>query len=235
MAVATGRLAGAGRVTSLDAAFTQFCENSTGSMSGTVRYAAPAAAPVVVTSSNPSTVEGQPVTFTARVAPGTGAGGVVFYDGGTAIGQGSFDANGLARLTSDQLGVGQHAITARVGTSTSAAASQTVLAGATSLWFGSEFGDYIGQGAVASYAPPGSTFSVRGTAADVSVSLDAPASGQWWTVTLAPSEPEHDQPVEVCSRRRQDVECAAGLAGKLGGLRYPFEILQFPDQLLRRP
>lgn len=176
---------GAGRVTSLDAAFTQFCENSTGSMSGTVRYAAPAAAPVVVTSSNPSTVEGQPVTFTARVAPGTGAGGVVFYDGGTAIGQGSFDANGLARLTSDQLGVGQHAITARVGTSTSAAASQTVLAGATSLWFGSEFGDYIGQGAVASYAPPGSTFSVRGTAADVSVSLDAPASGQWWTVTLA--------------------------------------------------
>ena len=62
----------AGRVTSLDASLSQVCDNSTGVLDATVRFAAPAAAAVVLSSSNPATVADQPVTLTARVAPGTG-------------------------------------------------------------------------------------------------------------------------------------------------------------------
>ncbi len=174
----------AGRITSLDASFTQFCDSSTGGLTGTVRYEAPVSAPPVLSSSNPSTVAGQPVTFTARVAQGAG-GGVVFYDGSTPIGQGSFDPAGTARLETSTLGVGTHSITARVGTATSDAVTQVVAGGDTSLWFGSEYGDFIGQGATASYVPPTAAFTVRGTTADVSVSVDSPSTGQWWTVTVA--------------------------------------------------
>ena len=55
-----------GRVTSLDATLTQFCDSSTGGLTATVRYAAPDAAPIVLTSSDPVTVAEQPVTALAR-------------------------------------------------------------------------------------------------------------------------------------------------------------------------
>ena len=138
-----------GRITSLDATLTQFCDSSTGGLSATVKYTAPYVVPVVLTSSTPSAVADQPVTLTARSAPGM-AGGVVFYDGTTPIGQASFDAAGLGRMTTSELVPGTHALYARVGTTTSARLTQVISAAETSLWFGSEAGDYIGQGAMAS-------------------------------------------------------------------------------------
>ena len=174
----------AGRITSLDATLTQFCDNSTGSLSATVKYAAPYVITPVLTSSNPSVVADQPVTLTARTSPGT-AGGVVFYDATTPIGQGSFDTNGTARLTTSRLTPGTHSLYAKVGTTTSAPLLQQVAVPDTSLWFGSEAGDYIGQGASASYLAPTATVDARGTAGYATVSVDSPGTGQWWTLDVA--------------------------------------------------
>ena len=65
--------------------------------------------------------------------------------------------------------------------------------GSTSLWFASQFGDYIGQGATASYSPQGSTVTVSGSAAYATLSVDDPASGAWWNVVVAapPGETLH--------------------------------------------
>lgn len=174
----------AGRITSLDATLTQFCDNSTGSLTATVKYAAPYVIPPVLTSSNPSVVADQPVTLTARTSPGT-AGGVVFYDATTPIGQASFDVNGTARLTTSGLTPGAHSLYAKVGTATSARLLQQVDVPGTSLWFGSEAGDYIGQGASASYLPPTATFAASGTAGYATISVDSPGTGQWWTLDVA--------------------------------------------------
>ena len=134
----------AGRITSLDAEFTQFCDGGAGALTGTVKYAAPYVVPIVLTSSNPSSVVGQPVTLTARVNPGTGP--VTFLDGDQVIGQASPDSASLARFTTDRLASGAHWLYARQGTSISARLSQAVSSGDTSLWFSSDNGDYIGQG-----------------------------------------------------------------------------------------
>ncbi|HEX5524864.1 MAG TPA: Ig-like domain-containing protein [Pedococcus sp.] len=172
-----------GRITSLDAEFTQFCDGGAGALTGTVKYAAPYVVPIVLTSSNPSTVVDQPVTLTARVNPGTGP--VTFLDGGTVIGQASPDSASLARFTTNRLTAGAHALYARQGTSTSARLSQAVSAADTSLWFSSENGDYIGQGASASYVRPTATLTARGDAGYASISVDDPTSGDWWTVDVA--------------------------------------------------
>lgn len=182
-----------GRITSLDATLTQFCDNSTGSLTATVKYAAPYVITPVLTSSNPSVVADQPVTLTARTSPGT-AGGVVFYDAATPIGQGSFDTNGTARLTTDRLSPGTHSLYAKVGTATSARLLQEVAVPDTSLWFGSEAGDYIGQGALASYLPPTATLAARGTADYATISVDSPETGQWWTLDVAAPPGETLQP-----------------------------------------
>ena len=174
----------AGRITSLDATLTQVCDNSTGSLSATVKYAAPYVITPVLTSSNPSVVADQPVTLTARTSPGT-AGGVVFYDATTPIGQGSFDTNGTARLTTSRLTPGTHSLYAKVGTLTSARLVQEVAVPDTSLWFGSLAGDYIGQGASASYVPPTAAITARGTAGYATVSVDSPGTDQWWTLDVA--------------------------------------------------
>ena len=174
----------AGRITSLDATLTQFCDSTGAGLTATVKYAAPYVIPPVLTSSNPSTVPGEPVTLSARTTPGT-AGGVVFYDSGTPIGQAAFDTAGTGRLTTTALAPGSHAITARVGTTTSAVLTQVVAAGDTSLWFASQNGESIGQGATASFVAPTSTVRVSGTSAFATVSVDDPASGQWWSVVVA--------------------------------------------------
>ena len=174
----------AGRITSLDATLTQVCDNSTGSLSATVKYAAPYVITPVLTSSNPSVVADQPVTLTARTSPGT-AGGVVFYDATTPIGQSSFDTNGTARLTTSRLTPGTHSLYAKVGTLTSARLVQEVAVPDTSLWFGSLAGDYIGQGASASYVPPTAAITARGTAGYATVSVDSPGTDQWWTLDVA--------------------------------------------------
>lgn len=173
----------AGRITSLDAEFTQFCEGGAAALTGTVKYAAPYVVPIVLTSSNPSTVANQPVTLTARVNPGTGP--VTFLDGDQVIGQASPDAASLARFTTDRLAPGAHWLYAKQGTAISARLSQSVSSGDTSLWFRSQNGDYIGQGATASYVPPTASITARGDAGDAYLSVDDPATGAWWTAEFA--------------------------------------------------
>lgn len=83
-----------------------------GSTSGALSYTVnKAASQTSLTSSTASATVGQPVTFTARVAPATATGNVAFQDGGTTIGNGTL-ANGVATLTTSSLGQGTHAITA---------------------------------------------------------------------------------------------------------------------------
>jgi hypothetical protein len=70
-----------------------------------------------VTSSSPTSVYGQSVTFTATVtpdAPGSGipTGRVTFLDGGTVLGAVTLDAQGRAVLSTALLGAGSHTITA---------------------------------------------------------------------------------------------------------------------------
>lgn len=78
-----------------------------------------AATKTVITSSSPTSVFGQPVTFTATVsvqAPGAGApsGTITFSDGTTELGTVAVDSGTgfQASLTTAGLSVGQHAITA---------------------------------------------------------------------------------------------------------------------------
>ena len=172
-----------GRITSLDAEFTQFCEGGAAALTGVVKYAAPYVVPIVLTSSNPSTVADQPVTLTARVNPGTGP--VTFLDGDQVIGQANPDAASLARFTTDRLAPGAHWLYAKQGTAISARLSQAVSSADTSLWFRSQNGDYIGQGATASYVPPTASMTARGDAGDAFISVDDPASGDWWTAEFA--------------------------------------------------
>jgi hypothetical protein len=181
-----------GRITSLDAEFTQFCDGGAGALTGVVKYAAPYVVPIVLTSSNPSTVANQPVTLTARVTPGTGP--VTFLDGDQVIGQANPDAASLARFTTDRLAPGAHWLYARQGTATSARLSQAVSSADTSLWFRSQNGDYIGQGATASHVPPTASITARGDVGYASMSVDDPASGDWWTAEFAAPPGETLQP-----------------------------------------
>lgn len=78
-----------------------------------------AATKTVVTSSAPVSAYGQPVTFTASVAvlaPGAGApsGTITFTDGTTVLGTAPVgsETGGVASITVDDLGVGQHAVVA---------------------------------------------------------------------------------------------------------------------------
>jgi len=85
---------------------------STGNASLTVNSAA-ASSTTVVTSSNGSSAAGQSVTLTATVtAPAGLSGNVQFYDGSTLLGTIAISGT-TARLTTSQLAVGGHAITAR--------------------------------------------------------------------------------------------------------------------------
>jgi hypothetical protein len=64
---------------------------------------------------NPSAF-GQPVIFTATVAPSSGATGIVtFLDGALALGTGALDVTGVATLAVSDLAVGTHTITAQYG------------------------------------------------------------------------------------------------------------------------
>ncbi len=180
-----------GRATLLDASFTQYCEGLAPALNGTVHYAAPASSGPVVTASSAATVTGQPVTLTARVPPGTGAGGVVFYDGATSIGQGSFDAAGTARLTTSTLAAGTHSVTARVGTASSAPIAVDVRDGRSSMWFQSGFGEYVGGGPTASYVPTTADITFGGTAGSAGMNVYSTVSDDYWHVSVAapPGQP----------------------------------------------
>lgn len=93
---------------------TEFLSGSEDSLSQQVNKAATSTALV---SSAPSSVFGQPVTFTASVtvtAPGAGAptGDIVFKDGSSVLATVPVNSAFQATLTTSALAVGQHAITA---------------------------------------------------------------------------------------------------------------------------
>jgi hypothetical protein len=83
-------------------------------------YRVAATSTVVASSGSPSTV-GQPVTFTATVTGGSGAGTptgtVTFADGGTQLGTATLDGSGTATFTTTTtpLAAGTHTITASYG------------------------------------------------------------------------------------------------------------------------
>ena len=73
-----------------------------------------------VSSSSPTSVYGQPVTFTATVTPdipgaGVPTGQVVFLDGVTVLAIADLDTQGQATLTTSELAVGVHGILAVYG------------------------------------------------------------------------------------------------------------------------
>jgi autotransporter-associated beta strand protein len=99
---------------------------------------------VVTSSPNPSS-SGQPVTFTATVAPVvplrmlTPSGTVTFMDGTNPLGTGILNMSGVATFTAQSLSAGTHSITAVYGgdanftTSTSAPLTQTVSSAETTI------------------------------------------------------------------------------------------------------
>ena len=89
----------------------------------------------------------QPVTLTASITPAAAAGTVVFYDGATQLGSAAL-SGGSAQLTTTQLAVGSHTLSAAYnpnagyGASTSPAVTQTVNKAPTQLrWFVAQSGD----------------------------------------------------------------------------------------------
>jgi hypothetical protein len=122
--------------------------NFVGSTSNDVsQVVSPAGTQVTLSSSANPSVYGQAVTFTATVtavAPGSGTptGEVDFYDGDTYLGSAALDTNGRATLTTTDLDVGAHTITAvylgddNFLAMTSAGLSQTVNPGPAPAWRG---------------------------------------------------------------------------------------------------
>jgi diadenosine tetraphosphate (Ap4A) HIT family hydrolase len=69
--------------------------------------------PVTVVVSGPAKVNcGDKATITATVSPVTATGNVEFFDGATTLGIRPLDANGVATLSIETLGIGDHSITA---------------------------------------------------------------------------------------------------------------------------
>jgi hypothetical protein len=117
------------------AADAQFGDGQSGPVIGQIRdYIFAVTNPNTVvqlsSSANPSKFH-KPVTFTAAVtsSSGTPSGTVNFSDGSTLLGTGTLDAAGIAKLTTSNLAVGTHSITASFsgGGAFSPAQSNTVL------------------------------------------------------------------------------------------------------------
>jgi hypothetical protein len=107
-----------------DANFTSSASNS---VSETVN---PIQTATTLVSSMPSSVYGQPVTFSATVIAASGAvpaGSVLFMDGANVLGTATLDAAGMATLTVSSLAVGSHTITATYGGSATDAPSSDSL------------------------------------------------------------------------------------------------------------
>jgi hypothetical protein len=190
-----------GALTLLDADFTQHCESAGAPpLQGTVRYRAADPRPAVaLVSSAPLSYPGQPVTLSATVTgPGAGTptGTVSFWDGSTLLGSSTLDAGGRAAATTTWGAPGTHLLTASYGgdashpSGASAAVSQAVESGGatSSTWYAyrSVAGDYVGQGAAASYGPAEGSFSLYGSSTYASFSVGA-GSESWSVQVAAPS------------------------------------------------
>lgn len=114
---------------------------------------------VTLASSVNPTLHGQAVTFTATVAStggGTPSGSVTFKDGTGALGAANLDGSGKATLTTTNLAVGSHPITATYGSTTSQILVQVVNL-AIDVWSGAAGGAWDINGTL--------NWKVNGTAA----------------------------------------------------------------------
>jgi hypothetical protein len=189
-----------GSLTQLDADFTQMCESTTAPpLQGTVKYQASPRSSVALGTSVVLSHPGEPVTLTATVAAqgaGTPTGTVTFSDGNRQVGTATLDSTGTGAITTSFGTAGVHTLIASYSgdsthaAATSAPATENVEASATSTttWYtySSVAGDYIGQGATASYGPSEATFRLSGST--TSATFAVTAGSESWTVQLtAPS------------------------------------------------
>ena len=126
--------------------------NIVASYAGNTNYASSSSSPLaeviqisstttVGSSTNNSTLAGEPATLNATVTSATGipTGTVTFYDGATILGTAPLNAQGIATLTTSTLSVGTHTLTAVYGGdpnyngSTSATWTQTISLATTAV------------------------------------------------------------------------------------------------------
>ena len=189
-----------GAITRFEASFDAQCNDvnpGPATVRGMVDYHAPEVAPLTLTSSNPTTVVGEPTAFSAvpdDLGVSTPTGTVEFRDGVTPLATVRLDSAGIATFSTAKLHGGAHEISATYFGDAQHPATgqvvvdQTVESNRTSYYFISVEGDYIGQGAQASYIPSaGTTFSLVGSSSTFArIRVSAPTDN--WEIDLsAPS------------------------------------------------
>jgi hypothetical protein len=188
-----------GTVQVLDASFSQQCPSSVGTtwVQGEIRYNAPPPTPVLLTSTNPETVAGEPVTLNAFVddlGAGTPTGSVTFFDSGNPLATVPVDGDGTAIFRTSSLSTGQHTLTARYlgdpnhPAATSSPVQQQIDSNTSSYYFVSQAYDWVGNGATASYIPTSpTTMMLSGTPLDLKFTVTT--STENWTVEMAAPVP----------------------------------------------
>ena len=186
-----------GAITRFEASFDAQCNDvnpGPATVRGMVDYHAPDVAPLTLTSSNPSTVVGEPTTFTAvadDLGVGIPTGTVEFRDGNKHLATEPLDSSGIATFSTAKLHAGAHQISAAYSgdalhpAASHAVVDQTVETNSTSYYFISAEGDYIGFGAQASYIPSaGTTFSLAGSSSTFArIRVNAPTDN--WEIDLS--------------------------------------------------
>ena len=102
--------------------------NFSGATSVAVAQLVKAVTATTLSASASTAIAGQPITFTAAVAPASAAGSVQFLDGATVIGTVTL-SGGSAALTVSSLGLGSHSITATYAGAAGYAPSASAVAG----------------------------------------------------------------------------------------------------------
>ena len=121
------------------------------------------------------------MTLTAHVEAAT-SGSVTFLDGASPIGTAALDGDGSACMVTSAMAAGTHTLTASSDGPASAAIVQTVDGSNATYWFTSQRGDYVGEGATASYFTPTDEIAAGSNGNYVEVTVTAfgvPLSTPW--------------------------------------------------------
>lgn len=169
--------------------------NFSGSTSSAVTVTVNAAPPVIatttaLTASATSAITGIDITFTATVTPATGTaiptGTVTFTDGATSLGTGTLGANGSATLSTTNLAVGTHSITAGYGGD-------------------SNFGPSASSAVTVTISTPAPDFSLSISPGSGSESGSSPATA---TVTVTPTNGFSSTVSFACSGLPSGLSCS---------------------------
>jgi hypothetical protein len=152
---------------------------------------APVATTTTLASSASSAASGTSLTFTAAVAPASGAavptGTVTFMDGSTTLGAGTLNASGTATYTTSSLAVGSHSIVASYGGNSSYSTSQSSAVSVT----------------ITSPAPADFTLALGSTSGTVTSSSSSATS----IVTITPTNGFNQQTSLACSGAPTHATC----------------------------